>query len=97
VKAKNDKVRKVSVIDILTKSPFPLEAPTYFPIETLEVEKGYFVTFKEYTLKNMKDVNSDFVEFFETVDVDQSVEDFLKAYWLYPNYIKFELDEAEPL
>lgn len=39
----------------------------------------------------------DFVEFFQAVDVDQSIEDFLKAYWLYPNYIRFEIAEVEPL
>lgn len=97
VKAKNEKVRKVSVVDVLTNAPFPLEAPADFSIESLEVQKGYYATFKVYTLKNVKDVGSDFVEFFAAVDVDQSVEDFIKAYWLYPNYIRFELVEAEPL
>jgi len=29
--------------------------------------------------------------------VDQSMEDFIKAYWLYPKLIRFELAEAEPL
>jgi molybdopterin biosynthesis enzyme len=97
VKAKNDRVRKVSVVDVLTNAPFPLEAPADFPMESLEVQKGYYATFRVYTLKNVKDVASDFVEFFAAVDVDQSVEDFIKAYWLYPKYIKFELVEAEPL
>ncbi len=97
VKAKNNNnVRKVSVVDILTNAPFPLEAPKDFPLESLEVQKKYYVTFKVYTLKDVKDVAADFVEFFEAVDVDQSVEDFLKAYWLYPSYIRFELVEAEP-
>jgi hypothetical protein len=97
VKAKNDMVHKVSVVDVLTNAPFPLETPAGFPLESLEVQKGYYATFKVYTLKNVKDVGSDFVEFFAAVDVDQSVEDFIKAYWLYPNYIRFELVETEPL
>jgi hypothetical protein len=97
VKAKNDQVRRVSVVDVLTNAPFPLEAPADFPMESLEVQKSYFATFKVYTLKNVKDVGSNFVEFFSAVDVDQSVEDFIKAYWLYPNHIRFELVEAEPL
>jgi hypothetical protein len=42
-------------------------------------------------------VATDFVEFFEVLDVDQTAEDFIKAYWLYPSYIRFELVEAEPL
>jgi hypothetical protein len=97
VKAKNDAMRKISAVDVLANSPFPLEVPADFPMETLEVEKGYFATFKVYTSKKVEGVTSDFVEFFEVVDVDQRVEDFIKAYWLYPNYIRFELTEAEPL
>jgi hypothetical protein len=97
VKAKNDAVRKVSAIDVLTNAPFPFEVPANFPLETLELQKAYFVTFKVYTLKNVKDVGGDFVEFFSALDVDQSVEDFIKAYWIYPTYIRFELAEAEPL
>jgi hypothetical protein len=97
VKAKNSEVRKVSVVDVLTNAPFPLEVPADFPLESLDLQQGYYATFKVYTMKNVKDVGSDFVEFFAEVDVDQSVEDFIKAYWLYPNYIRFELVEAEPL
>ena len=95
VKAKNEAVRKVSVIDVRTNLPLPLEAPKDFPLETLEPGKTYFATFKVYTLKSVKDVSSDFMDFFTALDVDQSVEDFIKAYWLYPNYIKFELTESE--
>ena len=54
----------------------------------MEVGKAYFVTFKVYTLKKAPDVSSDFVEFFQNVDVDQSVEDFIKAYWLFPSLHK---------
>jgi hypothetical protein len=97
VKGKSDDLRKVSVIDVLTNLPFPVEATTDFPMQSLEVEKGYFITFKIYTLKNVKGVATDFVEFFEVLDVDQTTEDFIKAYWLYPSYIRFELVEAEPL
>ncbi len=97
VKGKNPQVRKVSAMDVLTKTPFPIEVPRDFSLDILEIEKGYFATFKVYTLKNVKDVTAEFVEFFEAIDIDQSIEDFIKAYWLYPNHIKFELTEAEPL
>ena len=43
------------------------------------------------------DVDSGFVEFFKAVDVDQNVEDFIKAHWLYPKYLESELVEAELL
>ncbi len=63
----------------------------------LESQKTYFATFKVYTLKDVRGVGSEFVDFFTAVDVDQSVEDFVKAYWLFPNYIKFVLTELEPI
>jgi hypothetical protein len=97
VKGKSDDVRKVSVIDVLTSLPFPLEVPTDFEMQRMENEKGYFATFKIYTLKKAEGVPTDFVEFFQVLDVDQKTEDFIKAYWLYPSYIRFELVEAEPL
>jgi len=97
VKAKNDAVRKVSVVDVLTNLPLPLEAPADFLMETLELEKEYYATFRVYTSKRVEGVAGDFVEFFTAVDVDQSVEDFIKAYWLYPNYVRFGLVEAEAL
>jgi hypothetical protein len=97
VKGKSDDLRKISAIDVLTGLPFPLEAPTDFNTQSLEKEKGYFVTFKIYTLKKVEEVPADFVEFFKVLDVDQKTEDFIKAYWLYPRYIKFELVEAGPL
>ena len=97
VKAKNERVRKVSVIDLSTNLPFPLEAAEDFSLESLELEKGYFATLKVYTLKSIGKVEESAVEFFEALDVDQSVEDFIKAYWLYPSLIRFELVEAEPL
>ena len=97
IKGKNDDLRKVSVIDILTSLPFPLQATTDVHMQSLDVENAYFATFKVYTLKNVEGVTADFVEFFEVLDVNQSTEDFIKAYWLYPNFIRFELVEAEPL
>jgi hypothetical protein len=97
VKGKSDDLRKISAIDVLTGLPFPLKAPTDFNTQSLEKEKGYFVTFKIYTLKKVEEVPADFVEFFKVIDVDQKTEDFIKAYWLYPRYIRFELVEAGPL
>ena len=97
IKAKNANLRKISAIDISTNLPFPLEIPTDIPMESLGVEKGYFITFKVYTVKRAQGVRADFVEFFEVLDIDQMAEDFIKSYWLYPDYIKFEAIEAEPL
>ncbi len=98
IKAKNDQVRKVAAIDLATNLPFALEVPTEFSMNTLEVEKEYFASLKVYTARKIgEDVPKDFVEFFEVLDVDQSMEDFVKAYWLYPKLIRFELVEVEPI
>jgi hypothetical protein len=97
VKAKNDAVRRISAIDLSSGIPFPLEPTENFQMESLEVEKGYLATLKVYTAKNPVGVKSDFVEFFEVLDVDQSTEDFIRTYWLYPNLIRFELVEVESL
>ncbi len=97
VKSKSENAKKVSVIDLATSIPFPLEIPQEFTIDTLELEKVYLITIKIYTLKNIGKVDEKAVEFFEALDVDQSAEDFFKAYWLYPDKIKFVPVEAEPL
>ncbi len=97
VKGINADVRKISVVDTKTNTPFPMVVPEDYLLERLEFQKTYFASFKVYTLKDVKDVGADFVDFFTAVDIDQSIEDFLKAYWLFPNYIKFELTEIETM
>jgi hypothetical protein len=97
VKAKNDQVRKIAAVDLLTSLPFAVEVPLDVPMETLKIEKAYFASLKVYTARNIEGTASELVEFFEVLGVDQSMEDFIKAYWLYPKLIRFELVEAEPL
>ena len=97
VKAKNEQVRKIAAVDLLTSLPFGVEVPIDVPMENLEIEKAYFASLKVYTARNIEGTAPEYVEFFEVLDVDQSIEDFIKAYWLYPKLIRFELVEAEPL
>lgn len=97
VKAKNEQVRKIAAVDVATNMPFGLDVPPDVPLEQVEVEKAYTARFKVYTARNAADVAPEYVEFFQVLDVDQSAEDFIKAYWMYPKYIKFELVELEPL
>ena len=97
VKSKNEQVRKVAVVDLLTNVPFGIEVPKNVSWEAVEVGKEYFASLKVYTARNIAGVPPDFVAFFEVLDVDQSMEDFIKAYCLYPKLIRFELAEAEPL
>jgi hypothetical protein len=96
VKSKNAEVRKIAVTDLLTNLPFSVDIPKNVTLENVEVRKDYFASLKVYTARNINDVTPDFVEFFKVLDVDQSMEDFIKAYWLYPKLIRFELVEAEP-
>ena len=95
VKTKNEGVHKVAVLDVLTNLTFGVEVPVPIIIQELNVEREYLFNLKVYTSKNLKGVDKDFVNFFEALDVDQSIEDFIKAYWLYPSKIRFELSDVE--
>ena len=59
------------------------------------VDSEYLADLKVYTSKNVGEVDGDFVDFFEALDIDQNIEDFIKAYWIYPSKIRFELMEIE--
>jgi len=95
VKAKNESVRKVAVLDVVTNLPFAVEVPEVILMQELSVGKEYLVNLRVYTSKNLEGVDEDFTDFFEDLDVDQSIEDFIKAYWIYPIKIRFELISVE--
>jgi hypothetical protein len=97
VKAKNDCLRKALAIDLSIDLPFAFVISESVPVELVEAGKSFSATFKVFTSTNLEGVEKEFVEFFEVLDVDQSFEDFVKVYWLYPNYITFELSRIEPL
>lgn len=96
VKAKSEEVRKVAVIDALTCLPFSVEVQSEVYFNDLEIEKAYNASLKVYTARNTDNVPSDMISFFKVLDVDQKMEDFIKAYWLYPKLIRFELTKIEP-
>jgi hypothetical protein len=97
VRAKNEQVRKLAVVDLVTNLPFAIEVPSGINLETLEVGKEYLAAVKVYTAQEIKDVPAEFAEFLKVVDVDRSIDEFIKAYWLYPKTIKFELTETETI
>ena len=97
IKAKNDEVRKIAAIDLATNLPFAIEVPSNMSMESFELEKAIYASLKVYTAQNVEGVSSEYVEFFKVIDVDQTTEDFIKAYWLYPKLIKFELVEIESI
>ena len=95
VKAKNYGARKGAVLDVLTNLPFAVEVPDIISMQELSVGKEYLANLRIYTSKKVKDVDKEFTDFFEALDVDQSIEDFIRAYWIYPSKIRFELIDVE--
>ena len=95
VKTKNERARKTAVLDVLTNLMFTMEVPEEILMKDLTVEEGYLANIRVYTLKNLEGVDGDFMNFFEAVDIDQNIEDFIKAYLIYPSKIRFELVDIE--
>jgi hypothetical protein len=75
--------------------PFAINIPENIAIEELQPEKEYLVQLKVYTSKDLDGVDMEFYNFFGALDVDQGIEDFIKAYWVYPSKIRFDLAEFE--
>ena len=90
-------MRKIAAVDLLTNLPFSIELPSDVSLDSVEAEKAYFASLKVYTAANIDEVPAEYTEFLRVLDVDQSTEDFIKAYWLYPRLIRFELVEVEPI
>ena len=95
VKTKNQNARKAAALDVLTNLPFAINVPEDIPMEDLQPKKEYLAQLKVYTSKNLDGIDKDFVDFFDALDIDQATEDFIKAYWIYPSKISFELVELE--
>jgi hypothetical protein len=97
IKARNDLLRKAVAIDLSIDLPFAFEISSDVAINEVKVERRFVATLKVYTSNSVEDVADEFVEFFKVLDVDQSFEAFVKAYWMYPNYISLELTKIEPV
>jgi hypothetical protein len=95
VKTENESVRKVAVLDVLTNLMFAVEVPDMIGMKELSIDKEYLANLRVFTSKDSAGLDKDFIDFFEALDVDQSIEDFIKAYWIYPSKIRFELEEIE--
>ncbi len=97
IKAKNENMRKAVAVDLLTDLPFSLHISENVPVESVETEKQFSASLNVYTTKDVGEVESGLIEFFQVLDVDQSFEDFVRVYWLYPSLIAFELTDLEPI
>ncbi len=95
VKTKSEGARKLAVLDVLSNLMFAVQAAESIDMEQLVPNGEYLFTVKVHTSKKLDGVEKDFLPFFEAADIDQGFEDFVKAYWVYPAKIRFELTEAE--
>jgi hypothetical protein len=95
VKTKNESAGKVSFLDVLTNLSLTVGASNGVSLQVLTVGKEYLANLRVYTSKNVDGVKADFTDFFEAIDIDQGIEDFIRAYWIYPNKIRFELVSVE--
>lgn len=88
-------VGKAAVLDVFTNRSVAVNLADSFAVESLRVDREYLASLKVYTSNDLQGVDPEFVDFFGAFDVDQSIEDFLKAYWVYPGKICFELVEVD--
>jgi hypothetical protein len=97
IKTKNQDVRKAAALDSLTNLTFAIEIPENISMENLQVEKEYLARLNVYTSGILVGIDTEFVNFFDALDVDQKMEDFIKAYWVYSSKIRFELVDLEEI
>jgi hypothetical protein len=95
IKTKNEKVRKAAALDVLTNLFVTIDVPENINMAELQPEKEFLAQLKVYTSQNLDGIDKEFVDFFGTLDIDQAIEDFIKAYWIYPSKISFELAGIE--
>jgi hypothetical protein len=72
-----------------------MDTPEVTPMKDLHLEKEYLAQLRVFTLKSLQGIDKEFFNFFDALDVDQAMEDFIKAYSVYPSKIRFELVEVE--
>jgi hypothetical protein len=95
IKTKNANIHKAAALDALTNLTFALEVLENIPMESLQLEKEYLTQLKVYTSKSLEGIDKEFFNFFNALDIDQDMENFIKAYWVYPSKLRFELIEVE--
>jgi hypothetical protein len=95
IKTRNPTVRKAVALDLLSNLPISLNLLENISMENLLPEKEYFAKLKVYTSKDLEGIDDEFINFFNALDVDQSIDYFIKAYRAYPNKIRFDLLEVE--
>jgi hypothetical protein len=95
VKTKNEDQHKLGALDVLTNLPIAINVAPSIPMEKMQAEKEYLAHMNVYTTKDVSGVDKEYLSFFEALDINQNIEDFIKAYWIYPTKIRFRLTEVE--
>jgi hypothetical protein len=97
LRTKSEAARKAAAMDVATNLLFALEVPQDVAMEKVTLNHPYMANLRVYTIKKVGEVDDEFVDFFKALDINQSTEDFIRAYWIYPGKIRFELvDLQEP-
>ncbi len=94
-KAKDESTRKVASLDVLSNLTISIEVPDMISMQELLIDKEFMANLRVYTSKNMEGIGKDSIGFFEALDVDQTMDDYINAYWIYPNKVRFELTDIE--
>jgi hypothetical protein len=94
-KSKNLKTRKILAEDVRTKLPLTIEVLDKVLIPAIKAGKEYTMVLKIYTAKSTENVERNFDELFQVLDVDQPAESFINAMCACPNLVRFELQEIE--
>ena len=66
VKAKNESIRKVAVLDVVTNLPFAVEVPDMISLRELIVGKEYLANLRVYTSKNLEGLTRILLIFLKT-------------------------------
>ncbi|MCW4029555.1 MAG: hypothetical protein NWE92_07910 [Candidatus Bathyarchaeota archaeon] len=97
IRTKSEAAHKAAALDVKTNLLFALEVTNEVPIDKVALNHPYMANLRVYTIKKVGEVDDEFIDFFRALDIDQSTEDFIRAYWIYPGKIRFELvDIQEP-
>jgi hypothetical protein len=95
IENKSLETNKMAVLDEQMNLPFTIEVHEKNVLESLTLSKEYLASLKVYTASNVEGVEKEFTDFFKALDIDQTIEDFIKAFWIYPTKIRFELAGIE--
>ena len=64
-------------------------------MESFLSEKEYLAQLRVYASKSLELIDEEFVVFFDAVDIDYALKNFIEAYWICPSKIRLNLVDLE--